>query len=172
MKRWATRTKPKSGRAPWCSWRLRISCINRMVVGFTTTYAISACHHWCCEFESRLRRSVQHYVIRFVSELRPVGGFLLVLRFPLPIKLTARMALIAYVVVNPTTIRWRPLEKPLLHWQHSAQDTEERQTKNIVESGAKHHKKTRNPSWFSRRLSLTFVLWICSTCRKQFPVLS
>jgi len=24
-----------------------------MVVGFTTTYAISACHHWCCEFISR-----------------------------------------------------------------------------------------------------------------------
>jgi hypothetical protein len=24
-----------------------------MVVGFTTTYAISAYHHWCCEFESR-----------------------------------------------------------------------------------------------------------------------
>jgi len=25
----------------------------RMVVGFTTTYAISAYHQWCCEFESR-----------------------------------------------------------------------------------------------------------------------
>ena len=24
-----------------------------MVVGFTTTYAITAYHHWCCEFESR-----------------------------------------------------------------------------------------------------------------------
>ena len=24
-----------------------------MVVGFTTTYSISAYHHWCCEFESR-----------------------------------------------------------------------------------------------------------------------
>jgi len=33
---------------------------NRMVVGFTTTYAISANHHWCCEFESR--SGVQHYV--------------------------------------------------------------------------------------------------------------
>jgi hypothetical protein len=27
-----------------------------MVVGFTTTYAISAYHHWCCEFESRSGR--------------------------------------------------------------------------------------------------------------------
>ena len=31
----------------------------------------------------------QHYVIKFVSDLRQVGGFLLVLRFPPPIKLTA-----------------------------------------------------------------------------------
>ena len=34
-----------------------------MVVGFTTTYAISAYHHRCCEFESRLERGVQQYVI-------------------------------------------------------------------------------------------------------------
>jgi hypothetical protein len=60
-----------------------------MVVGFTTTYAISAYHHWCCEFESRTGRGVQHYVIKFVSDLRPIGGFLWVLRFPLPTKLTA-----------------------------------------------------------------------------------
>jgi len=25
---------------------------DHMVVGFTTTYAISAYHHWSCEFES------------------------------------------------------------------------------------------------------------------------
>ena len=29
-----------------------------MVVGFITTYVISAYHHWSCEFESRLRRVV------------------------------------------------------------------------------------------------------------------
>ena len=40
---------------------------DRMVVGFITTYAISAYHHWCCEFESRSGRGVQHYVIKFVS---------------------------------------------------------------------------------------------------------
>jgi hypothetical protein len=44
--------------------------------GFTTTYAISAYHHWCCKFESRSRRGVQHYVIKFVSDLRQVDGFL------------------------------------------------------------------------------------------------
>jgi hypothetical protein len=39
-----------------------------MVVGFTTTYAISAYHHWCCEFEYRSGRGEQHYVIKFVSD--------------------------------------------------------------------------------------------------------
>ena len=56
---------------------------DRMVVGFTTTYAISAYHHWCCEFESRSGRRVQHYVIKCVSDLWQVGGFFRVLRFPL-----------------------------------------------------------------------------------------
>jgi len=32
----------------------------RMVVGFTTIYAISAYHHWCFEFESRSGRGVQY----------------------------------------------------------------------------------------------------------------
>ena len=32
--------------------------------------------------------SIQHYVIKFVSNLRHVGGFLRVLHFPQPIKLT------------------------------------------------------------------------------------
>jgi hypothetical protein len=45
---------------------------DHMVVGFTTTYAISAYHYWCCEFESRSGRGVQHYVIKFVSDLRQV----------------------------------------------------------------------------------------------------
>jgi hypothetical protein len=45
-----------------------------MVVGFTTTYAISAYPHRCCEFQSRSGRGLQHYVIKFVSDLRQVGG--------------------------------------------------------------------------------------------------
>jgi hypothetical protein len=61
---------------------------DRTVVGFTTTYAISTYYHWCCEFESQSERSVKHYVIKFVSDLRQVGGFLRVLRFPPPITLT------------------------------------------------------------------------------------
>jgi hypothetical protein len=62
---------------------------DRMVDGFTTIYAISAYHHCCCEFESRSGRGVQQYVINFVSDLRQIGGFLRVLRFPPPIKLNA-----------------------------------------------------------------------------------
>jgi hypothetical protein len=45
----------------------------------------------CCEFQSRSGRGVQHYVIHFVSDLRQVGGFLRVLRFPPQIKLTAKI---------------------------------------------------------------------------------
>ena len=60
----------------WCGGR---HGHDRMVVGFTTTYVISVYHHWCCEFESRSGRGVQHYVIKFVSDLRQV------LRFPPPI---------------------------------------------------------------------------------------
>jgi len=33
---------------------------DRMVVGFTTTYAICAYHHWCCGFESHSGRGAQH----------------------------------------------------------------------------------------------------------------
>ena len=33
--------------------------------------------------------AIQHYVIKIVSDLQHVGGFLRVLRFPPPIKLTA-----------------------------------------------------------------------------------
>jgi hypothetical protein len=37
--------------------------------------------------------SIKHYVIKFVSYLRQVGGFLWVLRFPPPIKQTATIEL-------------------------------------------------------------------------------
>jgi hypothetical protein len=38
---------------------------DHMVVEFTTSYAY---HYWCCEFESRSGRGVQHYVITPTSE--------------------------------------------------------------------------------------------------------
>ena len=62
---------------------------DRMVVGLTTTYAISAYHHFCYGFKSRSGRGVQHYVIKFVSDLRQVSVFIRVIRFPPPIQLTA-----------------------------------------------------------------------------------
>jgi hypothetical protein len=52
------------------------------VVILVLSDAISAYHYWCCEFESRSGWGVQHYVIKFVSDLRQVHGFLRVLRFP------------------------------------------------------------------------------------------
>ena len=61
---------------------------DRMVVGFTATYAISAYYYTCSELKYRSGRGGQHYVIKFVSDLRHVGGFLRVLRFPPLIKLT------------------------------------------------------------------------------------
>jgi hypothetical protein len=81
-----------------------------------STFVISAYHHWCCEFESRSGEvySIQHYVIKFVSDLRQGSGFLQVLRFPSPIKLTA--TIITKVVVNPTTIwSWQPLWEKEVH---------------------------------------------------------
>ena len=47
-------------------------CRGRTVVGFTTTCAISAYHHQHYEFEPRSDDvyPMQHYVIKFVSDLR------------------------------------------------------------------------------------------------------
>ena len=49
------------------------------VVGIVTTYATSAYH---CAFESRSGKVYSQYVIKFVSDLQLVGGFLRVLLFP------------------------------------------------------------------------------------------
>ena len=63
---------------------------DHMVVGFTTTYAISAITTKVVSLNPAHVEvySIQHYVIKFVSDLRQVAGFLQVLRFPPPIKLT------------------------------------------------------------------------------------
>ena len=69
---------------------------DRMEVGFTTNCASSAYHHPCCQFEPVHGQvySIQHFVIKFVSDLRQVGGFFRLLWFPPPIKLTATIQLI------------------------------------------------------------------------------
>ena len=58
-----------------------------LVVGCTTTCAISAYHHKSSNPAHDDVYSIQHYVIKFVSDLRHLVGFLRVLGFPPPIKL-------------------------------------------------------------------------------------
>jgi hypothetical protein len=70
----------------WYWWKCWSSLFK---LSYHNTYEISAYHHLCCEFESRSGLGVQHYVIKFVSNLQQVGGFLRFLRFHAPIKLTA-----------------------------------------------------------------------------------
>jgi hypothetical protein len=95
---------------------------DRMVVGFTTTYAISAYHHrdWCCEFESRSGRGVQHYVIKFVSDLRQNGDK----------RKTCGRGHLWQIIRQTEDIRpWSSVTDnwpPQYNW-------------NIVESGVKHH---------------------------------
>jgi len=55
-----------------------------------------ACSGSRCEFESLSDEvySIQHYVIKFVSDLWQIDGFLRVLRFPPPLELTATLNVI------------------------------------------------------------------------------
>jgi hypothetical protein len=87
---------------------LRGRC-GRMTVGFMITYAISAYHQKGCEFESRSVEiySIQHYVIKFISDLRQVGGFLRALRFHPPIKKNDRLdiaEILLKVAINTITL--------------------------------------------------------------------
>jgi hypothetical protein len=63
---------------------------DRMLVRFITAYANDDCHLERCKLESRSGEvySIHHYVIKFVSDLRQVGGFY---RFPPPIVVPATM---------------------------------------------------------------------------------
>ena len=60
-----------------------------MVVGFTTTCCNQCLSSLAFEYRSGELYSIQHFVIKFVSDLQQVGGFLQVLRFHPLIKLTA-----------------------------------------------------------------------------------
>ena len=76
-------------------------------------YVISVYHHWCCEFESRSGRDVQHYVIKFVSDLRQVGGFLRILWFPPQYNWNIVESGIKHHQTNKLFIKWRKLNLPL-----------------------------------------------------------
>jgi hypothetical protein len=62
----------------------------RMILGLTCAY-----HHSSGEFNPAGGQvySIQHYVIKFVSDFRQVGGFLRILWFPSPLKLIATIQL-------------------------------------------------------------------------------
>ena len=46
--------------------------------------------------------SIQHYVIKFASELQLVNGFLMVLRFPPPIKTYLESGVLNTITPNPS----------------------------------------------------------------------
>ena len=84
-------------------WKFQIYCtydsrghsgreLDRMVLGFTTTYSITLITTNVVSSSPVHGEvySIHHYMIKFVSDLRQVGGFLRVLWFPPPIKLTPR----------------------------------------------------------------------------------
>jgi hypothetical protein len=74
---------------------------DRMVVRFIAAYAISFFDHYRCEFESRSGEvySIQYYIIKFVRDLRQVGGFLRMLRFPPPMKILLKVALNTIILI-------------------------------------------------------------------------
>jgi hypothetical protein len=63
---------------------------DRMVVGFTTVQSVPITTQVVNSNPVYGEMySIQHYVIKLVSDLQQVGGFLLVLKFHPPIKLIA-----------------------------------------------------------------------------------
>jgi hypothetical protein len=66
------------------------------------------------EVESRSGRGVQHYVIKFVSDLRQVSGFL---RFPPPLKLTATN--IAEILLK---VALNTIKQTLINFKSAVQD--------------------------------------------------
>ena len=69
------------------------------------------------EVESRSGRGVQHYVIKFVSDLRQVSGFLRVLRFPPPLKLT--LTNIAEILLK---VALNTIKQTLINFKSAVQD--------------------------------------------------
>ena len=73
-----------------------IESVRQSASVFTNTCVISVYHHYNIVSLNPAHGevySIQHYVITFVSDLRQVGGFLRVFRFPPPIKLTTTILL-------------------------------------------------------------------------------
>ena len=77
-----------------------------MVVGFTTTHAISDNHHLSLNPAHGEMYSIQHYVIKFVSDL--CGRWFL--RFPPPIKLIATILLKLKAALNTIILTPKALQ--------------------------------------------------------------
>ena len=75
---------------------------DRMVVKFTTTYAISAYHHLSCEFKSRLRQIVLDATLcdKVFKWRAQIGGFLLLLLFTPTLKWDANPSIFDIWVSN------------------------------------------------------------------------
>ena len=59
---------------------------DRIVIGFLPIQSVPITTN---VMSSNTTQAIQHYVIKFDNDLRQVSGFLRVLRFPPPIKLTS-----------------------------------------------------------------------------------
>jgi predicted SprT family Zn-dependent metalloprotease len=84
-----------------------------MVVGFTTTCAVSTTKVVSSNPAHVGVYSIQHYMIKFASDLRQIGSFLLVLRFPPPIKLNIKNLSKHYCcqIIYSTTLQLTSEEK-------------------------------------------------------------
>ena len=109
---------------------------------YNTKYAISAYHHWCCEFASRSGRGVQHYVIKFVSDRSVIfsgsSGFL-------------------HKKNWPPRQNWNIVESGVTHHQTNKQTI---QSQIVI-----------FPTIFSNVKSITMVYYLCSRLHNIFNIL-
>ena len=88
---------------------------DRMIVGFTTTYdSVPITTNVVIANPAHGEvYSIQHYVIKFISVLRQVAGFLRVFWFPPPIKLTTHniAEILLKVTLNTITLTHYVIQK-------------------------------------------------------------
>ena len=105
--------------------------------------------------------SIQHYVIKFVSDLRQIGGFLQVLRFPPPMK-------VAYSTITLTPFYQSGIQCGIIFWGsstfHSCKENQEEKNEMW---------KVRNIKWnLSKSLKIpeSRIHQIISQCSKSLLI--
>jgi hypothetical protein len=83
-----------------------------VVIGFKTTYIMQSVPITINVVSTNLIQAIQHYVIKFVSDLRQVDGFLRVLQFPPPIKTDHHDITKILLKVVLKTINYKPTYNP------------------------------------------------------------